>query len=199
MPLDGVIHKAAYKGDFGTVDDYLKRFPQDVRCRLSRHCAGLMRHVHFLHLFVDPLGCILCNTSVGTLCAALSMCVWVFVFTSCQPLPSSSIHTHNVSSPFSHSPLSLFTSQVNIPGAQNRTPLHRAIGGGLDKKQIVELLLAKKANPNLQDVGGLTPLHWAASFGYTQYGAMLIQAGATVDSAVSSESSFVCIVLSQID
>ena len=45
---------------------------------------------------------------------------------------------------------------INCRGAQNRTPLHRAVGKGFD--EIVKLLLDKGADVNLVDAGGLTPL-----------------------------------------
>jgi 26S proteasome non-ATPase regulatory subunit 10 len=71
---------------------------------------------------------------------------------------------------------------VNSTGAQNRTPLHRAVGGGADKKPIVELLLELNADVNMVDNGGLTALHWAASFGYVQLGRLLLEHRANINS-----------------
>lgn len=45
---------------------------------------------------------------------------------------------------------------VNSRGAQNRTPLHRAVGKG--HNPVVQLLITKGADLNLVDGGGLTPL-----------------------------------------
>uniref|UniRef100_A0A0A9VX16 Ankyrin-3 n=1 Tax=Lygus hesperus TaxID=30085 RepID=A0A0A9VX16_LYGHE len=96
MPLDGVLHKAALKGDLGVIEEYLSQYPNDV----------------------------------------------------------------------------------NAKGAQQRTPLHRAVGGGSDKKSIVLLLLDYKADPNAPDINGLTPLHWAATLGNTDFGTILLDHGA---------------------
>ena len=45
---------------------------------------------------------------------------------------------------------------VNCKGAQNRTPLHRAVGKG--HNAVVELLISRNADVNALDGGGLTPL-----------------------------------------
>jgi len=44
----------------------------------------------------------------------------------------------------------------NVRGAQNRTPLHRAVGKG--HNDVVSFLLDSGADTNLVDGGGLTPL-----------------------------------------
>ena len=44
------------------------------------------------------------------------------------------------------------------------TPLHRAAFGG--SKEVVELLLTHKPNPNARDSGDFTPLYWAADGGH---------------------------------
>jgi ankyrin repeat protein len=46
---------------------------------------------------------------------------------------------------------------VNSRGAQNRTPLHRAVGKG--HNGVVRLLIQKGADLSLLDQGGLTPLY----------------------------------------
>jgi len=61
--------------------------------------------------------------------------------------------------------LSMAQSDVNIRDRQGRTPLHVAAMRGHAK--IVEVLLAKGADPTLEDNDGWTPLHWAMSGGYT--------------------------------
>ena len=48
----------------------------------------------------------------------------------------------------------------DTPGASQRTALHRAIAG--DQTSVVEFLLDNKANVNVKDKSGRTPLHWAA-------------------------------------
>jgi ankyrin repeat protein len=45
---------------------------------------------------------------------------------------------------------------VNSRGAQNRTPLHRAVGKGHNK--VVKILVDRGADVNLTDGGGLTSL-----------------------------------------
>jgi ankyrin repeat protein len=49
----------------------------------------------------------------------------------------------------------------NLKGQQGQTPLHHAV---LGNKEMVELLLAKGANPNVLDKAGNTPLALAKSF-----------------------------------
>lgn len=73
---------------------------------------------------------------------------------------------------------------VNARGAQQRTPLHRAVGKGHDS--VVQHLIDKKADVNLTDGGGLTPLHWAALFGLVKTGEILIKAQANVDAQTKS-------------
>jgi len=73
---------------------------------------------------------------------------------------------------------------INVQGAQNRTPLHRAVGKG--HNNIVTLLIDKKADVNIVDGGGLTPLHWAALSGLTETGKILIQCGAPVNVQTNS-------------
>lgn len=45
---------------------------------------------------------------------------------------------------------------VNEPGAQSRTALHRAVGKGFDN--VVKFLLENGADVNCRDANGLTPL-----------------------------------------
>ncbi len=63
---------------------------------------------------------------------------------------------------------------INVRGAQQRTPLHRAVGKG--HNHIVNLLIEKKADFSIVDGGGLTALHWAALFGLVDTGRLLVRA-----------------------
>ncbi|MEO6183037.1 MAG: ankyrin repeat domain-containing protein, partial [Verrucomicrobiota bacterium] len=62
----------------------------------------------------------------------------------------------------------------------NFSPLHIAAQSG--QREIAEMLLDAKANPNPTDPGGETPLHYAASFGSAEIVEVLIKHGAVVDS-----------------
>jgi ankyrin repeat protein len=68
---------------------------------------------------------------------------------------------------------------VNARGAQQRTPLHRAVGKG--HNAVVTLLVAKGASPDLVDQGGLTALHWAALFGLVDTGKILMSASSDIN------------------
>jgi ankyrin repeat protein len=72
----------------------------------------------------------------------------------------------------------------NCRGAQQRTPLHRAVGKG--HNDVVRLLLDKKADISISDGGGLTPLHWAALFGLVETGEILVENKADVDAQTKS-------------
>jgi len=63
---------------------------------------------------------------------------------------------------------------VNSKGAQNRTALHRAVGK--DFEVIVKFLLEHQADCTAVDSGGLTPLHWAALFGFFNSGTLVLDA-----------------------
>ena len=54
--------------------------------------------------------------------------------------------------------LSVSGTDVNAPGSQGRTALHRAVCGLHSKA--VTLLLEKGADPTQKDRRGMTPLHW---------------------------------------
>ena len=56
--------------------------------------------------------------------------------------------------------------------------LHEAISKGHD--EMVELLIEQGADVNGKDVGGGTPLGWAAKFGHKEIAALLIANGAGV-------------------
>ena len=65
------------------------------------------------------------------------------------------------------------------------TPLHIALGSG--HKDIVELLIAKKANINAADKSGMTPLHIASGSGHKDIVELLISNGADINSKNSSD------------
>ena len=64
---------------------------------------------------------------------------------------------------------------VNQPGAQKRTPLHKAVGG--NQPDIVTILLEAGAKPDVLDKGGKTPLHWAALVDSVACAKLLIEVG----------------------
>lgn len=60
---------------------------------------------------------------------------------------------------------------VNILGAQDRTPLHRAVGG--KSTTATTFLIERGAGVNLEDNAGRTPMHWAAIVGSPECGEIL--------------------------
>eukprot|EP00743_Colponemidia_sp_Colp-15_P008533 GILK01009284.1.p1 GENE.GILK01009284.1~~GILK01009284.1.p1 ORF type:complete len:184 (-),score=37.40 GILK01009284.1:288-839(-) len=76
---------------------------------------------------------------------------------------------------------------VNAAGAQGRTPLMRACGGG--HTDVVRLLLDKGANVRGTDSSGRNALHWAAISGHVNCGEVLISYdGSLTDSKTNSGS-----------
>jgi len=73
---------------------------------------------------------------------------------------------------------------VNIEGAGNRTPLHRAVGE--DNDQCAEFLISRGANVNYVDGSGRTPMHWAAISGALACGKVLEKNGATFSEKTKS-------------
>lgn len=70
-------------------------------------------------------------------------------------------------------------ANIEVRSNQGWTPLFECAANG--KTENVRILLAKKANPNIVDPKGDTPLHWAA--GNVQIVKMLVRAGAKVNCA----------------
>jgi ankyrin repeat protein len=68
---------------------------------------------------------------------------------------------------------------INVRGAQMRTPLHRSVGKG--NNDVVKLLVDKGADLSMVDSGGLSPLHWAALFGLVQSAELIVVGGAHLD------------------
>lgn len=73
---------------------------------------------------------------------------------------------------------------VNQLGAQNRTPLHRAVGG--KSPDTTSYLIEKGAKVNFEDDAGRTPLHWAAIVGSADCAKVLVQAGADINALTRS-------------
>jgi len=70
-------------------------------------------------------------------------------------------------------------SDVNVRGASDRTPLHRAVGNG--HAGVVLYLIKRGAKVDSTDSGGLTPLHWAALFGLPDMAQILIENKADIN------------------
>nr|XP_036585321.1 NACHT and ankyrin domain protein [Colletotrichum truncatum]KAF6795218.1 NACHT and ankyrin domain protein [Colletotrichum truncatum] len=71
-------------------------------------------------------------------------------------------------------------ADLNMPNADKRTALHRAVM--MDDKVAVEILLSsKRVNLELQDCAGYTCLRWAAKYGQVDMVNMLLKAKAEVD------------------
>jgi len=75
----------------------------------------------------------------------------------------------------------------SVKGAQNRTPLHRAMTGPHEK--VVEVLLENKADVNLTDNSGYTPLHYAGMFNGVQCAKMVLDAKANVNAKSRNEDT----------
>lgn len=68
----------------------------------------------------------------------------------------------------------------NSQDNEKRTPLHSAVGGGLNAYEITDLLIKHGADVNTGDIFGYTPLHVAALNENTQCVKLLISNGADV-------------------
>ena len=79
---------------------------------------------------------------------------------------------------------------VNIPGAQQRTPLHKAVGGS--HADIVDLLLKAGALPEVLDKGGKTPLHWAALVDSVPCAKILLEQGKADINAKTKSGATCC-------
>lgn len=66
------------------------------------------------------------------------------------------------------------------PDLYRRTPLHEAVSSECPV-EVVRLLLAAGANPNVRDAGGRTPLHFAVSAGTAPVVRLLLDHGADPD------------------
>lgn len=75
-------------------------------------------------------------------------------------------------------------ADVNQLGAQNRTPLHRAVGG--KSSGTTSFLIERGALVNFEDDAGRTPLHWAAIVGSQSCAQVLVKAGANVNALTKS-------------
>jgi ankyrin repeat protein len=68
---------------------------------------------------------------------------------------------------------------VNVKDNEGYTPLYLA--SFARKKDVVELLLAHKADPNVKGKDGLTPLHEAAKVGHKEVAEVLLAGGAEIN------------------
>lgn len=75
-------------------------------------------------------------------------------------------------------------ADVNQLGAQNRTPLHRAVGG--KSASTASFLIERGATVNSEDDAGRTPLHWSAIVGSAECAQVLVKAGANVNAVTKS-------------
>ena len=73
---------------------------------------------------------------------------------------------------------------VNDLGANDRTALHRAAGGGY--VEIVDYLYKMGGDINKPDKSGRTPLHWAAIAGFVNVIKLLISYGVSIDVETAS-------------
>lgn len=78
-------------------------------------------------------------------------------------------------------------ADVNEPGAQDRTALHRAVAG--KHAHVVKLLISKGANVNLADIAGRTPMHWAGIVGSTECARALFEAKASFNDQTKDNQS----------
>lgn len=74
---------------------------------------------------------------------------------------------------------------VNELGANDRTAMHRAAGGGF--LEICEYLHAMGGDINKADKSGRTPLHWAAIAGFVEVIQWLLAKGAAIDAETKSK------------
>ena len=75
--------------------------------------------------------------------------------------------------------------KVNAPGASERRPLHRAVGG--DHTLVVKVLLEAGANVDAPDKSGRTALHWSSLNGSVESAEILLKAGANPLSTTTSK------------
>jgi ankyrin repeat protein len=73
---------------------------------------------------------------------------------------------------------------VSSKDSIGQTPLHWAAVGG--HKDVVELLLANKADVNAKANNGVTPLHWAAVRGHKDVAELLLASKANVDAKANN-------------
>mmetsp|Transcript_59238 Transcript_59238/g.118876 ORF Transcript_59238/g.118876 Transcript_59238/m.118876 type:complete len:182 (+) Transcript_59238:283-828(+) len=76
---------------------------------------------------------------------------------------------------------------VNIAGASERRPIHRAAGA--NHVDIIKYLIQKGATIDILDKSQRTALHWAAISGHVQAGKALIEAGANLFAVTSTKAT----------
>lgn len=91
---------------------------------------------------------------------------------------------------------SLLKSQPDLVFSRNQygeTPLHLAAQTG--HKDVVELLLAYKADANARSLRGWTPLHFAAANGHRDVVALLLAKNADVNARTDRGETPLCLAL----
>eukprot|EP00123_Amoebidium_parasiticum_P008691 comp18962_c0_seq1/m.21236 comp18962_c0_seq1/g.21236 ORF comp18962_c0_seq1/g.21236 comp18962_c0_seq1/m.21236 type:complete len:184 (-) comp18962_c0_seq1:599-1150(-) len=73
---------------------------------------------------------------------------------------------------------------INVRGAQNRTPFMRAAGSA--DIPVLQYLVEQGADPMLKDAAGRTCLHWAAMSGNARVITWLVEKGCDVNAATNS-------------
>ena len=78
-------------------------------------------------------------------------------------------------------------ADVNAPGAQERTPLHRAVG--INHTEIAKYPVEKGADINKTDKSGRHTLHWAVMAGHAEMAMWILELGADVNVVTKSGMS----------
>lgn len=69
---------------------------------------------------------------------------------------------------------------IHSRDVDGKEPIHKAVWGE-EKPEVIQVLLAKGANPNASNSYQYTPLHWAAKHGHQESARLLLEKGASVE------------------